>query len=72
MNPDDLDCKTVSLLISSGQDAELPPRERARLRLHFVLCDACRNVDDQIGFIRRAMRRLDAARSDAPDPPTGQ
>jgi predicted anti-sigma-YlaC factor YlaD len=74
MSTDDLDCKAVSRLISAGQDADLPPRERTRLRLHLVLCEACRNVDDQIGFIRRAMRQLDAhrarpARAAPPDPP---
>jgi predicted anti-sigma-YlaC factor YlaD len=74
MSTDDLDCKEVSRLISDGQDTDLPPRERARLRMHFVLCEACRNVDNQIGFIRRAMRQLDAQRTSAdpdapPDPP---
>lgn len=55
---DDLDCKTVSRLISDGQDVDMAPRERARLRLHFVLCETCRNVDEQVSFLRQAMRRL--------------
>ena len=53
-----LDCKEVSRLISQGQDQTLPAAERARLRLHFVVCQTCRNVDEQMDFIRRAMRRL--------------
>ena len=53
-----LDCKEVSRLISQGQDQTLPAAERARLRLHFVVCETCRNVDEQMDFIRRAMRRL--------------
>ena len=53
-----LDCKEVSHLISQGQDQTLPAPERARLRLHFVVCQTCRNVDEQMDFIRRAMRRL--------------
>lgn len=53
-----LDCKTVSRLISDGQDARLPGPERARMRLHLVLCEACRNVNEQMGFLRRAMRQL--------------
>ena len=53
-----LDCKEVSRLISQGQDQTLPASERARLRLHFVVCQTCRNVDEQMDFIRRAMRRL--------------
>ena len=59
-----LNCHDVSRLISSGQDEELPPRERAQLRLHFVICETCRNVDEQMGFLRRAMKRLDGARDE--------
>jgi predicted anti-sigma-YlaC factor YlaD len=55
---DDLDCKAVSRLISAGQDLAMAPPERARLRLHFVLCETCRNVDSQVKFLREAMRRL--------------
>ncbi len=53
-----LDCKDVSRLISDGQDQELPAAERAKLRLHFVICQTCRNVDEQMQFIRRAMKKL--------------
>jgi hypothetical protein len=53
-----LDCKDVSRLISDGQDRELPPAERANLRLHFVICETCRNVDEQMQFIRRAMKNF--------------
>lgn len=54
----ELDCKAVARLISDGQDLALAPPERARLRLHFVLCETCRNVDAQVQFLRDAMRRL--------------
>jgi predicted anti-sigma-YlaC factor YlaD len=53
-----LDCKDVSRLISDGQDQDLPSGERALLRLHLVICNACRNVDEQMQFIRRAMKKL--------------
>ena len=53
-----LDCKEMSRLISEGQDLALPPAERARMRLHFVICSTCGNVDEQFSFLRRAMRRL--------------
>lgn len=56
---DDLDCKEVSRLISSGLDETLPPPERARLRLHYVYCEACRNVNEQMQFLRRALKKLD-------------
>lgn len=54
----DLDCKEVSRLISFGLDADLPPGERARLRLHFVICATCRNVDEQMKFLRHAIREM--------------
>lgn len=55
----DLDCKEVSRLISEGLDQQMDPPRRARMRLHFVLCATCRNVDEQMGFLRRAMRDMD-------------
>jgi predicted anti-sigma-YlaC factor YlaD len=67
-----LDCKEVSRLISDGQDQELPPAERARMRLHFVMCQTCRDVDEQMNFLRRAMRQLgreDPDTAERPDPP---
>jgi hypothetical protein len=54
----ELNCKDVSRLISAGQDQTLPPSERARMRLHFVICKTCRSVDEQMQFLRRAMRQL--------------
>jgi predicted anti-sigma-YlaC factor YlaD len=53
-----LDCQDVSRLLSDAQDNELPAAERARLRLHLVICQTCRNVDEQMQFIRQAMKRL--------------
>ena len=53
-----IDCKDMSRLISEGLDQTLPPADRARMRLHFVICQTCRNVDEQMQFIRRAMGKL--------------
>ena len=53
-----LDCKDVSRLISQGLDEDLPAGDSARVRLHFVMCQTCRNVDEQMQFIRRAVRKL--------------
>jgi hypothetical protein len=53
-----IDCKDVSRLISNAQDQDLPPAERVQLRLHFVICETCRNVDEQMQFIRRAMKKF--------------
>ena len=53
-----VDCKEMARLISDGQDRDLPDGERARMRLHFVICQTCKNVDEQMSFLRNAMRRL--------------
>lgn len=55
---DDINCKEVSRLISDGLDKTMDPRDRARLRLHFVMCQTCRDVDAQMAFLRRAMQGL--------------
>ena len=57
MTPD-LTCKEVARLISNGLDGDLAPQERVRMRLHFVLCAACRNVNEQLTFLRQATQRL--------------
>lgn len=53
-----LSCQEVSRLLSDRQDETLPTADRARLRLHLLMCQACRNVDEQMQFLRRAMRQL--------------
>jgi predicted anti-sigma-YlaC factor YlaD len=62
-----LDCKEVSRLISDGLDETLPGPERARMRLHFVICQTCRNVEEQMQFLRSAMRQIDKE-----EPPRGE
>jgi hypothetical protein len=60
-----LNCKEVSRLISQGLDQAMPVPERARLRYHFVICLTCRTVDEQMKFLRRALKAMDK------DPPPG-
>jgi predicted anti-sigma-YlaC factor YlaD len=62
----ELNCKEVSRLLSQGQEETLPAPDRARLRLHMVMCDACRNVDEQMAFLRKAMQAM--GRDDPPKP----
>ena len=57
-----LDCRQVSRLISDGLDRDMPAPERARLRYHFVICQTCRTVDEQMEFLRRAVRVMDQDR----------
>ena len=57
-------CKEVTRLISQGLDRELSFGERTALRVHFVICRGCRNVNRQLAFLRRAMQRLSSAENE--------
>ncbi len=57
-----LRCQEVSRLISEGMDRELPVSDRARLRLHFVICATCRRTQDQFRLLRDAVRALERDR----------
>jgi hypothetical protein len=52
-----LTCKEVTRLISQGLDRELSFGERTALRVHFVICRGCRNVNRHLAFLRRAMQK---------------
>jgi predicted anti-sigma-YlaC factor YlaD len=50
-----VNCKEASRLMSEDLDGRLSLYDRARLRLHLSLCDACTNVKAQFAFLRRAL-----------------
>lgn len=53
-----LDCKTAARLMSARQDRTLAPADRARVRLHTMICANCRHAAAQFDFLRRAMQRM--------------
>jgi hypothetical protein len=53
-----MSCKEVTRLVSQGQDRELQFGERVALRLHFAICQGCRNVNAQMQTLRAAMKQL--------------
>ena len=57
MSTEKLTCKEVARILSDGLDADMPAPQRARLRLHLVVCEACRNVEQQFALLRRLVRR---------------
>jgi Putative zinc-finger len=67
-----LNCQEVSRLISAREDETLPPSERARFRLHLVMCANCRNVDEQMRFLRQAMRGLSGGLQGKGPAPSGE
>jgi predicted anti-sigma-YlaC factor YlaD len=69
MSDQKLTCKDVARILSDGLDAEMAPTERARLRVHMVICEACRNVEQQFDLLRRLVRRSGPADGDDDAPP---
>lgn len=53
-----LSCKEASQLASQGLDRRLGFAERVALRLHLAMCRGCRNVADEMAFLRKAVTRL--------------
>jgi Putative zinc-finger len=53
-----LGCKAATRLISHLQERRLSGLERLRLQWHLAACDACTRFDQQVVFLREAMRRL--------------
>jgi hypothetical protein len=51
-------CKEVHRLVIEGQDRTLPLPQRFAVRLHLMLCSACRRFEAQMAFLRQAMRRF--------------
>jgi len=51
-------CREVHRLTSEGLDRELSLIERARMRVHLLMCEACRNFTGQMALLRHAMRRM--------------
>lgn len=54
-----VNCRQASRLISEAMDRELSFMERLGLRLHLMICTACRAWRRQVRLIRLAMRKLD-------------
>jgi predicted anti-sigma-YlaC factor YlaD len=64
MTAEKLTCKQVARILSDGLDNEMTPPERARLRVHMVICEACRNVEQQFGLLRRLVRKSEPTDGD--------
>lgn len=50
-----INCKDASRLISAGLDRKLSSAERASLRMHLAICEACRRFRGQLLFLRQAL-----------------
>jgi predicted anti-sigma-YlaC factor YlaD len=52
-----LTCRQVSELASQSQDRPLGWLEKWRLRAHLRACEACRNFQKQMSFLRASVRK---------------
>lgn len=50
-------CREVTHLVLEGQDRPLSGTERVSLRLHWLVCDACRTFRRQSDTLRVALSR---------------
>ena len=53
-----LSCKDATRMMSEAQDRKLGAGERLQLEMHLAMCRGCRNVRQQMEFLRAACRRL--------------
>ena len=51
-------CKDVHRLVIEGQDRKLGFTERFSLRVHLMMCAACRRFEAQMDLLRQAFRRF--------------
>ena len=51
-------CKEVHRLVIEGQDRKLSFGERFSVRVHLMMCNACRRFEAQVEFMRQALRRF--------------
>jgi hypothetical protein len=51
-----LNCHDATLLLSRSQERVLSLAERAQLRMHLAFCAGCRRFEQQLGFLRSALR----------------
>lgn len=50
-------CKEVTQLVLEKYERRLSWRERLGIRIHYLICDACRRFEQQMQFLRKAARR---------------
>jgi predicted anti-sigma-YlaC factor YlaD len=52
-----LSCSETARLLSASRDHDLPRAERLAMRLHLIICKACRRYERQLALIEEAIRR---------------
>lgn len=55
--PLQLTCKDVAAMVVAMQDRKLGVRDRAALRVHMMICEACPRFEAQFLTLKSAMRQ---------------
>ena len=53
-----LTCKTVSGKVSAAMDEPITLADKLRVRMHLLMCPACRRFEQQLQILRVAMQSL--------------
>lgn len=56
-------CRDTSALVSRSLDESLSWTERLQVRMHLLMCSACRNFERQTRFLHRACTGLRSGRT---------
>ena len=56
-----MDCKQASQVISKALDRKLTLRERLALKFHLLVCNACKQFNQQLIALRSTFKKLNAA-----------
>lgn len=51
-------CREAHRMVIRRLDVRLSPGQRLGLRLHLLICAACRGFDRQMAFLRKACRQF--------------
>ncbi len=62
-------CREIHQLTSESLDRRLTLRERVRMRLHLIVCEACTSFGAQMQLLRGAMRRFEVPVETPPNDP---
>jgi len=52
-----LSCKEITQLLSESQDRKITVTERVHLEMHLAMCKGCKNLKNQMNFLREACKR---------------
>lgn len=61
-------CREIHQLVVQGADRELGWRERLTIRMHMLMCAACRQFEAQMAVIEKAWKNFPGPSASTRDP----